>query len=168
MPFVDGLSGLVLLLEIFAFIAGLVILGIVYVILTKIGDRIVRLGVLLFAMVIGFSQLMNVDDGAMLLMGMILYGVPLAVLIPPFVTGTLPKELVSFNRIIICDIIVSSVGILLPHLLVSSGLTNVPSVSWHSPFANGLIYFGVMVLFIGIAMAVYLIMRDSNAAMKEK
>ena len=42
MPFVEGLPGLVLLLEIFAFIAGVVILCIVYVILTKIGDRFLK------------------------------------------------------------------------------------------------------------------------------
>lgn len=166
MSFVDGLSGLVLLLEIFAFIVGFIILCILYVILTKIEGRILRLGILLFAMVIGFSQLVNVDDAPMFLMGMLMFGIPLAVLVPPFVSGTLPNESVSFNRVVVCDILVSIIGIFLPHLLTISGLTDAPSVYWHSPFNNGVIYAGVTALYIGISMAIYLIMKESDSPVK--
>ncbi|KAF1073845.1 hypothetical protein [Methanogenium sp. MK-MG] len=57
----------------------------------------------------------------------------MAVLILPFVFSHWFGKEVRFTRILICDILVSAVGIVLPFLVVRSGLSMVPALYWHTP-----------------------------------
>ena len=105
-------------------------------------------------MAAGFLLFMQVD-APMLLLGALIFVVPMAVLIPPFVFSDWFGGEVRFTRILICDILVSFVGVFLPFLLVWSGLSMVPAIYWHTPLSSGLVYACVIALDIGLAAGIY-------------
>ncbi|MDE4908149.1 hypothetical protein L0665_05945 [Methanogenium marinum] len=151
---VEGFLFMVILFEIVAGIMGVVLLSIVYAVLSRTENRIIRLGLPALVMAAGFVLFMPIDV-PMLLVGALIFVVPMAVLIFPFVFSHWFGEDVRFTRILICDILVSVVGVFLPHLLVWSGLSMVPAIYWHTPLSNGIVYACVIALDIGLAAIIY-------------
>ncbi|WP_298665520.1 hypothetical protein [uncultured Methanofollis sp.] len=154
MDIVEGFLFLVILFELVACLIGLVLLGCVHTLLTRTGDRLHRLGILVLVTVVGFTLLMQ-TDAPTLLIGALAFGVPVAVLVPPFVVSNRSGETPGFRRVLACNIQVSVVGFFFPFLLVSSGLSMVPAIYWHTPLSNGVIYACVMALNIGLATLLY-------------
>ena len=146
---VEGFLGMVILFEIIAGIMGVVLLAVVYAVLSRTKNRIIHIGLPALVMAAGFVLFMPVE------VPMLLVGVPMAVLIPPFVFSDWFGGDVRFTRILICDILVSAVGVFLPHLLVWSGLSMVQAIYWHTPLSNGLVYACVIALDIGLAAGIY-------------
>ncbi|WP_342678594.1 hypothetical protein [Methanofollis sp. UBA420] len=154
MDVVEGFLFLVILFEVVACLIGLVLLGCFYTILAKTGDRLHHLGILILLAVLGFALLMQ-TDAPTLLIGALAFGVPVAVLVPPFVVSGRSGETPGFRRVLVCDILVSVVGIFFPFLLVSSGLSMVPAIYWHTPLSNGVVYACVMAVNVGLATLLY-------------
>lgn len=163
MDIVEGFLFLVILFEVVACLIGLVLLGCVHALLTRTGDRLHRLGILVLVAVLGFALLMQ-TDAPTLLIGALAFGVPVTVLAPPFVFSGRSSETPGFRRVLACGILVSAAGIVLPFLFVSSGLSMVPAIYWHTPLSNGVIYAGVMALDIGLAMLMYRALGWKGAA----
>ncbi|WP_067049155.1 hypothetical protein [Methanofollis ethanolicus] len=157
MDVVEGFFFLVILFEVVACVIGLVLLGCVHALLTRTGDRLHRLGILILLAVLGFALLMQ-TDAPTLLIGTLAFGVPVAVLIPPFVVSGRSGETPGFRRVLACGILVSVVGIFFPILLVSSGLSMVPAIYWHTPLSNAVIYACVMAVNVGLAELAYRIL----------
>lgn len=151
---VEGFLGMVILFEIVACIMGVVLLSVVYAVLSRTKNRMICIGLPALVMAAGFALLMSIDT-PMLLVGALIFAVPVAVIIPPFVFSDWFGEDVRFTRILICDILVSAVGIFLPFFLVWSGLSMVPVLFWHTPLSNGLVYACVVALDVGLAACVY-------------
>jgi hypothetical protein len=159
MSFTDGLLGIVVLLEIF--LIGVVILWFVYLVLGKIENRTLRLIILVLAMAISFFRIAGAD-ASMLLAGTLVYGLPIAILVPPFVFPDRTREPITFRRIVICDFLVSAVGAFLPFFLVMSGLSMVPFIFWHTPYSNGVIYICAMLFDMGFAALIYHVMKEQD------
>ena len=154
MDVVDGFLFLVITLQIFAGIVGIVLLALVYAVISRTKNRTIRLVLPTLVMVAGFLFLMP-NDAPMLLVGALVFVVPMAVLIPPFVFSHWFGDDVRFTRILICDLLVSAIGVCLPHLFVWSGLSMVPAIFWYTPLSNGIIYACVIALNVGLAAGVY-------------
>lgn len=150
----EGFLGMVILFEIVACLMGVVLLSIVYAVLSRTKTPMIRLGLPALVMAAGFLLVMQIDV-PMLLVGALIFVAPMAVLIPPFVFSDWFGGDVWFTRILICDILVAVVGVFLPHLLVSSGLSMVPAIFWHTPFSNALVYACVVALDVGLAAGIY-------------
>lgn len=84
MDVVDGFLFLVILLQIIAFLIGVVLLSVVYAVISRTKNRMVHLLLPALVMGAGFLFLMP-NDAPMLLVGALIFVVPMAVLIPPFV-----------------------------------------------------------------------------------
>jgi len=150
----EGFLGLVILFVIIAGILGVVLLSLVYAILSRTNNRMIRIGLTAVVMGAGFLLLMPLD-APMLLVGALVFVVPMAVLIPPFVDFPRSGDDVRFTRVLTCDILVSAVGASLPFLLVLSGLSMVPALYWHTPLSNGAVYACVIALDILLATLIY-------------
>lgn len=153
---VEGFLGMVILFEIVAGIMGVVLLSLVYAVLRRTKNRTVRVGLPALVMAAGFLLLMRLD-APMLLVGALIFVVPVAVLIPPFVFSDWfgGDVKLKFTRILICYLLVALVGVFLPFLLVSSGLSMVPAIFWHTPLSNALVYVCVIALDVGLAAGIY-------------
>ncbi len=150
----EGFLGLVILFEIVACIVGVALLSLVYAVLSRTDNRMIRVGLPALAIAAGFLLLMPLD-APMLLVGALIFVVPMAVLIPPFVFSDWFGEEVRFTRVLTCDIVVSVAGATLPFLLVLSGLSMVPAVYWHTSLSNGAVYACVIALDIALAVLIY-------------
>ncbi len=151
---VEGFLFMVVLFEIVACLMGVVLLSFGFAIISRTKNRMIRLVLPALVMAAGFVLFMPID-APMLLVGALIFVVPMAVLIPPFVFSHWFGEDVRFSRILICDILVSVVGICLPYLLVWSGLSMVPEMYWHTPLSNGAVYACAIALDIGLAAIIY-------------
>lgn len=169
MDVVDGFLFLVILLQIIAFLIGVVLLSVVYAVISRTKNRMVHLLLPPLVMGAGFLFLMP-NDAPMLLVGALIFVVPMAVLIPPFVFSNRFGEKIRFTRILICDLMVSVVGVFLPYLLVSSRLSMIPAIFWHTPLSNGLIYGGLIALNVGLATGFYqfFVWRDGVSRKKSE
>ncbi|MFA5331072.1 MAG: hypothetical protein WC342_01725 [Methanoregula sp.] len=152
---------IILLIDVFFCFVGVVILSIVREIFGWIHSRILRACILFGVMGVGFVYLVR-SDTPMLLSGALAFVAPVAVLVPPYLTNGRPGRDPGYYRLLLCDLLVSVVGAVLPFLLVSSGLSMVPLVYWHTPVSNGAFYVMTFLICFAVAALVYRLMQKKT------
>jgi len=149
-----GFLGIVILIEMAFWIIGFVLLSVLVFLLKLIDNRRIRFGVLLLPAISGYTYLMR-GDTPMLLAGMLIAGVPMSVLLPPFVFQKSQKDIPQFRQFFYCDVIISFVAALMPFFFVFSGISMVPIIFWHTPLSNFIVYVCAVALYSLLAAFLY-------------
>lgn len=150
----EGFLFIVILLEGVAIFIGAALLFILFIILRKIEYRILRFLIIFLVVLLGFIRI--IEAGApMILTFALAFGVPMAVLIPPFVLSEEKWRTISESVILTCYIAVSIIGALFPYILVASRLSMNPFIYWHTSLSNGIVLLAAMVIYISLALLVY-------------
>ncbi|WOF17267.1 hypothetical protein F1737_11555 [Methanoplanus sp. FWC-SCC4] len=163
---VEGFIFIVIFMGVVACLIGAVVLAITYAVLKRIKNPVLRTGIIILVLIFGFLRLMPLDAPT-LLTAALMFTVPVAVLVPPFILPGLFKGRFSgrfsgssqqiadneprFSRLLLCHIIVSAAGFFLPFILVKSGLSMMPEIYWHTPLSNGIVYAGAFILDVALA-----------------
>jgi hypothetical protein len=154
MSLADGFLGIIIFIDLIFCILGTGVLTLTYLILELTNDRRVHAAISVLVMAAGFV-LFSAMDAPMLLSGSAACGIPGAVLFMGFVVSHPAGKAPVYSRVLACSLVVSAIGFLLPFLLVWSGLSMAPVIFWHTPFSNGAIYAGAMVLYLLLAGLVF-------------
>lgn len=162
MDIVEGLFFLMIILEVIAGLVGFGVLSIILTIIQWTGNRTINLmilgiGILLSGMYIGRA------DAPMMITLSLFVSVPLAVLVPLAIQPDRDEQFPSLAQIVPCYLVVWLLGAVLPSVLVISGLYMIPFIYWHTPFSNALIYVVLMLVYIGIAAAIYRLMKPRSS-----
>jgi len=160
---VEGFLYLIIIGEIILGLIGALLLAGTYALLQRTRHPGLRFAILLLGMGANFALFMN-GDASLLLAGALLLGLPMAVLLPPFLFPSLAGGAASLRRILLCYAILWVPGVAFPFLLVISGLSMVPAIFWHTPLSNAVIYAFLMVVDIALAAIVYRIAGALTAA----
>jgi hypothetical protein len=161
----EGFLGIIILLDITFFLAGICLLTGMYLVLARISCRPAQIALPFIVMTGGYLAFMNAD-APMLLATTLAAGIPAAVMLMAMFVYQKRQGLPSYKHILISNTLVSLAGAFLPFLLVWSGLSMKPAIFWHTPFTNGILYGFAMALFLVVAGLVICIMSRSDKASK--
>ncbi len=67
---------------------------------------------------------------------------------------------------LVCYVLVAVMGVLLPFILIASGISMIPFIYWHTPFSNGLIYLCLMIGDVAAATVLYLLIDRARAMLR--
>jgi hypothetical protein len=152
MDVAEGFLYLVILIDLFMILVGGGVLAASAVLLRRIGHWQVRLGILVLGMALNFAYSARMDINWVFTSALYL-GVPMAVLVPVFgfPSGTVP----GIRQLFAAYVPVAVLTAALPFAFIISGLSMVPFIYWHTPLSNGLLYNGLLIGVVGIAVLVY-------------
>ena len=147
------------LIDAFFIFAGVVVLSVVREILRWIPSRLLRAGIILGILAVGFLYLSRADTPT-LLTGALAFVPPMAALVPLYLVDRGTGNDPGYSRIILCDLLVSAAGAVLLFFFDRSGLTMMPVVYWHTPVSNGMFYILAFLLCLAGAALVYVLMQQ--------
>ena len=156
--FAQGLGFLVLLIGFFLVVFGLIELTVIYTLMKRTTNRIIRQAIPAVTLLAGFLLVMR-SDAWDLTFGSLLLVAPMAALIPPIITPNLTTPESGLDRILICYVLVSGFTVMLFFAFLWSGLFMVPEVFWHTPLSNAAVFAGVVIPDTLFAFFIYRILK---------
>jgi hypothetical protein len=160
MDVVEGFLGLIIIFHVFLFTAGVVVLFLLFVFLKTVNNLWIRFGVISLPAILGFIYAYRADASMLLVFGMMPAGVPMAVLLTPFVLSKSDQNILHFRQVFLCDVIVSCVAAFIPFFIVFSGISMVPFIYRHTQFSNFIVYICALALYILLAACIYRIFHS--------
>lgn len=154
MEVIENFLFLAIIFEFVACFVGVILLLFIYSILKAVENRIFRIAIIAIVILVGLMLLIQIP-ASIFLFSIPAFGVPMAVLIPPFLVPGRENETISPWRIIFCYILVSIVALILPFILALSGFFTIPYIFLNTPFANAFVFACVMIIYTGLAAVIY-------------
>jgi hypothetical protein len=83
------------------------------------------------------------------------FAVPMAVLAPLYIMPKSFKKDLKPSHIVFCYLFLAYLNIVLPFILVSTGISMIPFIFWSTPLSNAVVYFCLISGWILIAIVFY-------------
>ena len=138
----------------FVVVMGAALLALIWLVSTRAPNRFLRAAAPIAVMLLGIIWLKDTDAGN-IIAASVLFVVPMAALIPPFLFPGFVGPETGIKRIVACDLVVSLFAVGFAFFFVLSGLSMIPWIYWHTPVSNGVIYLVVVAVDLLLAAGVY-------------
>ena len=168
--FGEGMGYLLLFIGFFLVVFGSLEIAAISYFLKRTKNRFLQMGIPALVLLPGYLLLMRMDAQTMIFLSIFFVG-PMAALIPSLVIPDLVKGESALDHILICYIVVAVFGAVLLFAFSWSGLSMAPEVYWHTPLSNALVFTGVVILDILVAVFMYGMIkayRDSHPVTEER
>jgi hypothetical protein len=138
-------------------VINLIVFSIIYTILKKTTSRFARIIIPVLVILAGYFLLMKADP-ANLVVGTYFFIAPMAVLISVYHIPGLVDPATGFEKILICDIMVTVIGVIFLGYVISTQYLNTPQYYRNMALSNAITYCSVIVLDIVLAIILFRIM----------
>lgn len=150
----EGFLYIIIFISFFIFLTGCVTLSFAYIILRQVKNKLFSVAIIFAGIAFNFALFMN-GDVPWLIIGALCFAIPMTVLAPLILIPDHLKIVPNFTQILICYSIISVLDIILPFILVGTGISMIPFLYWATPLSNGLVYTCLIIGCFGLAVAVY-------------
>lgn len=150
----EGLLWIALFIELFLFLIGLGTLAFTYIILKRTKNSLFRIVIILTVLSLNFILFRNLESLELIFVALC-FVVPITVLAPIYIMPVSFKKDLKFNHIIFCYLFLAYLNIVLPFILVSTGISTAPFIFWSTSFSNAVIYICLIFGLTVVAIAIY-------------